>query len=274
MECLGPQCAEQILRWLAERAAHGGAPDREAGRLAQLSLYRAAPYQEDAPAIRTLPELEGAIEHLEYAIFRRFGNQLTRAERARLDNTIGNALFKAERFCGTLESDARAAWQDRIASLRARTQEGRARVERQRELARRADVRLAQLASLTGESFEDFVAELLEALGYAVERTGGAGDNGADLCATRGGQRAIVQCKYHSQGVIGSPELQKFLGTIHHMQCHKGLYVTTRTFTLSAERFASEHPIELIDGPRLVELVEQALGPGRKTREAAFWFQG
>jgi restriction system protein len=239
---------------------------------AQPSLFRAAPYQEDAPAIRTLPELEGAVEHLEYAIFRRFGNQLTRAERARLDNTIDNALFKAERFCRGLESEARMLWQGRVESLRARAQEGRALIERQKDLARRADLKLAQLGSLTPETFEEFVAELLEALGYVVDRTGGTGDDGADLYATRGAQRAIVQCKYHSQGVVGSPELQKFLGTIHHMRCHKGIFVTTRTFTLSAERFAAGHPIELVDGPRLVELVEQALGPGRRKEAEPSWF--
>jgi restriction system protein len=271
MECMGPQCAELILRWLSERARQGGATGA-GSEPAQLGLFRAAPYQEDAPAIRTMPELEGAIEHLEYAIFRRYSNQLTRAERARLDNTIDNALFKAERFCRALGGEGRELWQERISALRAQTEEGRAQVERQRDLARRADARLAQLGSLTPETFEEFVAELLEALGYEVEHTGGTGDEGADLRVARGGQRAIVQCKYHSQGVIGSPQLQKFLGTIHHTRCHKGIFVTTRTFTLAAERFATGHPIELIDGPRLVELVEQALGPGKKSRQEATWF--
>ena len=64
------------------------------------------------------------------------------------------------------------------------------------------------------------------------------------------------------QGVVGSPELQKFLGTIHHTRSHKGFFVTTRTFSLAAEKFVAEHPIELIDGPRLVELVQEAVGPG------------
>ena len=65
--------------------------------------------------------------------------------------------------------------------------------------------------------------------------------------------------------MVGSPVLQKFLGTIHHTLSHKGFFVTTSTFSLAAEKFAAEHPIELIDGPRLVELVNQALGPkGRR----------
>ena len=71
-----------------------------------------------------------------------------------------------------------------------------------------------------------------------------------------------------ARGVIGSPDLQKFLGTIHHTQSHKGYFVTTRTFSLAAEKFVADHPIELIDGPRLVQLVEQALGPGGRDRDA------
>ncbi len=160
--------------------------------------------------------------------------------------------------------------------MRETVAEHRERSERQRSQARRADLKLAQLASLTSEGFEEFVAELFEALGYDVERTGGTGDEGIDLRVSRAGLRGIVQCKYHSRGVVGSPELQKFLGSVHHAQGHKGFFVTTRTFSLAAEKFAAEHPIELIDGPRLVELVQEALGPGARRdrdREAEpSWF--
>jgi restriction system protein len=143
-------------------------------------------------------------------------------------------------------------------------QEGRDRVERQYQAARRADLKLSQLGSLTPEGFEEFVAELFEALGHEVERVGGTGDEGADLRVVRAGLRGVIQCKYHKSGVVGSPDLQKFLGTVHHTRSHKGYFVTTRTFSLAAERFAAGHPIELIDGPRLVELVHDALGPAAR----------
>jgi restriction system protein len=84
---------------------------------------------------------------------------------------------------------------------------------------------------------------------------------------------AVVQCKYHKTGgVIGSPDLQKFLGTIHHAKGHKGFFVTTRTFSLAAEKFVANHPIELIDGPRLVELVREAMGPGANREAEPIWF--
>jgi restriction system protein len=277
MECPGPErCVELILDRL--RAALGGeapappatpAPAAPLPTARQGQLFTGSYYSEEAPALRSERELAGAVEHLDYAVFRRYHNQLTRAERARLDNTIRNALFKIDRYCERLDGDARERADACCRSVREAALTGREKMERLRDQARRADLKLAQLGTLSPEGFEEFVAELFEALGYAVERTGGSGDEGADLRLVQDGLRAVVQCKYHqSRGVVGSPELQKFLGTIHHTQSHKGYFVTTRTFSLAAEKFVADHPIELIDGPRLVQLVEQALGPGGRDRDA------
>src|SRR5262249_55499498 len=151
--------------------------------------------------------------------------------------TIDNALFKAERYVRQLEGPDGARAEGELEAIRAAIRLGREEAERLRHQARRADLKLKQLDSLTPEGFEEFVAELFEALGYEVERVGGSGDQGADLRLRRRGLLAIAQCKYHSRGVIGSPELQKFLGTIHHTGSHKGYFVTTRTFSLAAEKF-------------------------------------
>ncbi|GAC1465541.1 MAG: hypothetical protein NVSMB9_05270 [Isosphaeraceae bacterium] len=238
----------------------------------QRSLWTSVPYQDDTSAIRTAAELAGAIEHLEYAAFRRYQNQLTRAERLRLDNTIANALFKAERYAERLNPVEQARVEDDLQVVRKTIRDGREQADRLRHQARRADLKLAQLATLTPEGFEEFVAELFEMMGYEVAILGGTGDEGADLKVSRGGLLAVVQCKYFTRGVIGSPELQKFLGTVHHTRSHKGFFVTTRTFTLAAEKFVAEHPIELIDGPRLVELVREALGPGARQESEPAWF--
>jgi restriction system protein len=277
-DCPGlPQCAARLLDWLKERIEASGGPAAGADANAPAApsqglLWTSAPYQDDAPAIRSAAELAGALEHLEYAIFRRYQNQLTRAERARLDNTIDNALFKVERYLGRLDPAGRAVVEGRCLALRDRVREGRERSEKLRSQARRADLKLSQLGSLTPEGFEEFVAEVFEALGYAVERVGGTGDEGADLLVRRDGLRGVVQCKYHKKGVVGSPELQKFLGAVHHTGSHKGFFVTTRTFSLAAEKFVADHPIELVDGPRLVELVQEAMGPGARREPEPTWF--
>jgi restriction system protein len=273
-ECLGPQCAQMVLEWLKARAAAGPQDDAsESGACTQGSLWALVPYQEDAPAITSSLELAGAIEHLHYAVHRRYANQLTRAERSRLDNTIDNALFKVDRYLGRADAALGARHEDEIHGLRQSIRDGRERLERQLSTARRADLKLAQLASLTPESFEEFVGELFEMMGFDVEQVGGSGDEGADLRLRRNdGLIAVVQCKYQRQSVVGSPVLQKFLGTIHHTHSHKGFFVTTSTFSLAAEKFAAEHPIELIDGPRLAELVSNALGSKTRRDLQPAWF--
>lgn len=275
-ECLGPQCASMLLEWLKSRAGAGAAPleaTAAAGTPARQGLlWTSAPYSEEAPAITSAAELAGALEHLQYAVFRRFQNLLTRAERTRLDNTIDNALFKVDRYLSRLESPGRDGPSAEVETLRRSIRDGRERTERMRHQARRAELKLAQLTSLSPETFEEFVAELFEALGYDVEHVGGTGDEGADLRLRRKDLLAVVQCKYHKRSVVGSPELQKFLGTIHHTRSHKGFFVTTSTFSLAAEKFVADHPIELVDGPRLVELVQEAMGPAARREPQPAWF--
>jgi len=285
MECLGPECASMLLEWLKQRlqangtdlsafsstnATSAGLAQRSGER--QGSLWTSVAYQDEAPAIRSAEELDGAFEHLHYAVFRRYQNQLTRAERARLDNTIRNALFKIERYVERLEGEAQGRVERMLEEVRKEVREAREKSERIRLQAKRADLKLAQLGTLSPEGFEEFVAEVFEALGYEVEVVGGTGDQGADLRVRREGLLGVVQCKYHSRGVVGSPELQKFLGTVHHTRSHKGFFVTTRTFSLAAEKFVADHPIELIDGPRLVELVQEAIGPGASKEPDPVWF--
>lgn len=273
MECLGPRCAAMLLDWLKTQRDGGEAgPSAPAPAGRQGMLWSSVPYREDAPSIGSDAELAGAIEHLQYAVFRRYQNALTKAERLRLDNTIQNALFKVDRYAERLDEAERSRVEAEVLGIRDRVRDGSERADRLRQQGRRAELKLSQLASLTPEGFEEFVGEVFEALGFEVEHVGGTGDQGVDLRVRRGGLLGIVQCKYFSRGVVGSPELQKFLGTIHHTRSHKGFFVTTRTFTLAADKFAADHPIELIDGPRLVELVQEAMGPGARKEPEPAWF--
>lgn len=269
MECLGPQCAAMVLEWLRTQAA---APNGTAPKQGMLWAAVSVPYQEEAPALRSPAELAGAFEHLEYVVFRRYQNQLTRAERLRLDNSIRGALFKVDRYVARLEGPDREQADARARALRDAVREAQEQAERLLRQARRAELKLAQLGSLTPEGFEEFVAEVFESLGFEVDRRGGTGDEGVDLQVRRDGLRGVVQCKYQGKGVVGSPALQKFLGTVHHTGSHKGFFVTTSTFSLAAERFVAAHPIELIDGPRLVELVHEAIGPGARREPEPAWF--
>ena len=274
MECLGPQCAEMLLEWIKARAPPGRRRSPTGGVAKQGLLWTTAPYQEEAPAItiaaragrrHRAPAIRRTPALPEPVDARPSGRGWTTRSTTPCSRSIATCSASTPSESPRSEAEVQELRDDHPRGPRA----GRAAVPP----GARADLKLAQLASLTPESFEEFVAELFEALGYEVEQVGGSGDEGADLRLRRpDGLLAVVQCKYHKRGVVGSPVLQKFLGTIHHTLSHKGYFVTTSTFSLAAEKFAAEHPIELVDGPRLVELVNQALGPkGRRETEPA-WF--
>jgi restriction system protein len=128
-----------------------------------------------------------------------------------------------------------------------------------RRRRRRRRLRTLQgLLALSPTGFEQAVAGLLRRLGYGhVRSVGGAGDLGVDIvCRGGAGELVVVQCKrYRPAHKVGSPDIQRFLGMafIHH-RAARAIFVTTSDYTQAARRLAREHPIQLIDGDRLVGL--------------------
>lgn len=123
---------------------------------------------------------------------------------------------------------------------------------------------LARLQAVTSQAFERFCADLLRHLGMEhVEVTGGTGDKGIDgegylrigpLVTTK----VAFQCKRYS-GAVAAKEVREFQGAIG-ARAEKGIFFTTGYFTdgaREASRNIMSKPIELIDGDRLVELLEQ-----------------
>jgi restriction system protein len=114
---------------------------------------------------------------------------------------------------------------------------------------------------LTPTQFELAMQALLQELGYRnVQHTGGSGDLAADLqCVTPQGQHIVVQCKRYRPGhLVGSPDIQQFIGmaTVHH-RAQGGIFITTSSYMQPALTLARQHGIELIDGQRLAQLMEQ-----------------
>lgn len=125
-------------------------------------------------------------------------------------------------------------------------------------------ITINRLLRLSPTEFEEFVGIVLEAMGMEytqVQRIGGSGDHGADLLARNTFQlRVIVQCKLYTPGnQVGSPDLQRFLGSITHYQAIYGWFITTSTFTKPALDFSSVHSgrIRLLDGAQLLALITQ-----------------
>jgi restriction system protein len=109
---------------------------------------------------------------------------------------------------------------------------------------------VASTDGMSGPDFERLVARLLVRDGFTdVRIPGGRGDLGADVIATRGGRRVVVQCKrYSEQRSVSSPEMQKFLGTcFHEHDADEAWFVTTTRFSRPARDLGARRGVRLVD---------------------------
>ena len=109
------------------------------------------------------------------------------------------------------------------------------------------------------KEFEEYVADLFSKLGYKTEVVGGSYDRGVDVIAKKDGLKYYIQCKKYITSTVGVNEIRDFYGAIaDHLAQAKGYFITTNKFTLEAERFAEDKPIELIDGQKLIKYIRSA----------------
>jgi restriction system protein len=124
---------------------------------------------------------------------------------------------------------------------------------------------LARVKASSSEFFERLVVELLLNMGYggshkeAGEAIGRAGDEGIDgiIKEDRLGLDAIYVQAKKWEGVVGRPEIQKFVGALHGKRAKKGVFITTSTFTADAADYVDkiDPKVVLIDGSRLANLM-------------------
>lgn len=123
------------------------------------------------------------------------------------------------------------------------------------------DFILKQLAQeLKGHPFANFVAHLMETLGYRTRVSPPGPDGGIDIIAHKdelGFEPPIIKVQVKStEGSVGDPEVSALYGKVSAGEY--GLLVTLGTFTKQALSFArSKNNLRLINGIELVELVLQ-----------------
>lgn len=119
------------------------------------------------------------------------------------------------------------------------------------------------LEKIDAKEFEELVADLMKAMGYAeVERVGKTGDGGVDVTGSLESilvnVNVYVQAKHYKKNTkIGKNAVQELLGAI--LGKGHGAIVTTADFNRQAHLAVSErgfpYHISLINGRRLVELL-------------------
>ncbi len=117
------------------------------------------------------------------------------------------------------------------------------------------------LYAMRWQDFEKLVSDAFRARGFRVHEVGGDGtpDGGVDLEMTDpAGVNYLVQCKQWQTWSVGEPKIREFFGVMcHRGNGYKGIFVSCGRYTAPAKSFAAGKPIELIDGPALVQLIAQ-----------------
>lgn len=119
--------------------------------------------------------------------------------------------------------------------------------------------------------FELLIIKLMIKMGYGGSReeagkaVGRSGDGGIDgiINEDRLGLDAIYLQAKRWEGVIGRPEIMKFVGALAGQRATKGVFITTSWFTQDAKDYAlsSQYKVVLIGGERLADLmIEHDLG--------------
>jgi restriction system protein len=114
--------------------------------------------------------------------------------------------------------------------------------------------------------FEELIIDLLVKMDYggsrpdAATQLGRSGDGGIDGVINEdrlGLDRVYIQAKRYTDGHVGRPDVQKFVGSLVGMGATKGVFVTTSRFSAEAIEYARHltQRVILIDGQRLTELM-------------------
>jgi len=114
----------------------------------------------------------------------------------------------------------------------------------------------AELDQLSGVEFEEFLAGLFRAQGYAAELTPTSGDYGADLILSKDGRRIAVQAKRYV-GSVGVAAVQEALSGMAYYKCQAAWVIATGAFTPNALELAQKSGVKMIGRSDIGNLMAQ-----------------
>ena len=117
---------------------------------------------------------------------------------------------------------------------------------------------LESIRQIGWKEFEMLVGEYFRRNGYFVQENGGGGaDGGIDLVLTKANQKTIVQCKRWKNVQVGVSPIRELYGVMVAENASACIFVSSGRYTQEAESFASNKPIELINGDALYKLISE-----------------
>lgn len=118
-----------------------------------------------------------------------------------------------------------------------------------------APITLGHLLALSPGEFEERITLLFRSRGYHVVNTPDTADHGIDLLMIDPlGRKVIAQCKRYIN-TVGEGVVRDLYGTVLHENATQGYLITTAKISQPARQWAQGKPLELIDGERLLRLI-------------------
>jgi len=129
---------------------------------------------------------------------------------------------------------------------------------RRQEIARLSDAivpRIEAMRAMTSPAFRAVVALALYRFGHDVMTDPTA----PHLISTKQGAKFITECANPADPTPTKiPALRRLHDAVIAANAKRGFYITARTFTAEAEQYANTAPLDLIDGARLVRVLNQS----------------
>ncbi len=99
---------------------------------------------------------------------------------------------------------------------------------------------------MSGQEFEQAIAEIFKNMGYQVTMTPTTGDQGIDIIAVRNGIRIGIQAKCYT-GKVGNSAVQEVVAGKQYYNLNRCMVVTNSTFTSAAVALAKANNVTLWD---------------------------
>ena len=117
---------------------------------------------------------------------------------------------------------------------------------------------LKQLKAMPWDDFERLSMELFSHEGWQTRgNTKKGADGGVDIWMQKSGTKAIVQCKRYSSAVVGVKVVREMYGLMYEYQVDRAYIVTTSRFTKEAYRFVKGKEMVLLDGKKLLQMINK-----------------
>ncbi len=132
----------------------------------------------------------------------------------------------------------------------------------------------SNLLELSPTEFEGLIQNLFEKMGLEAKQTQASRDGGVDCIAYDNrpifGGKVVIQAKRY-KNTVGVSAVRDLYGTLQNEGASKGILVTTSGYGAASFEFATNKPIELLDGPNLLYLLKEHAGIDARIEAPTGW---